>query len=186
MRNTAPPDAAQLEALETREWLDSLDDVLRQGGPARVGALLRELGVHAQKQGVRAPFTANTPYINTINADEQVPYPGSREIERRIKSIVRWNAMAMVVRANRVEDGIGGHISTFASSATLFEVGFNHFFRGRDKRQRRRHDLFPGPRLPWHLLARLSRRPADRRNSSSTSAASSTRAAGCRRIRIRG
>src|SRR6187397_2084168 len=132
MRNTAPTDAAQLEALETREWLDSLDDVLKHGGPARVGSLLRELGVHAQKQGVRLPFTANTPYINTINADEQAPYPGSREIERRIKSIVRWNAMAMVVRANKIEDGIGGHISTFASSATLYEVGFNHFFRGRD------------------------------------------------------
>ena len=132
MRNTAPTDAAQLEALETREWLDSLDDVLKHGGPARVGTLLRELGIHAQKSGVRLPFTANTPYINTINADEQVPYPGSREIERRIKSIVRWNAMAMVVRANKLEDGIGGHISTFASSATLYEVGFNHFFRGRD------------------------------------------------------
>src|SRR6187401_348942 len=132
MRNTAPTDAAQLEALETREWLDSLDDVLKHGGPARVGTLLRELGVHAQKSGVRLPFTANTPYINTINAAEQVPYPGSREIERRIKSIVRWNAMAMVVKANKVEDGIGGHISTFASSATLYEVGYNHFFRGRD------------------------------------------------------
>ena len=132
MRNTAPTDAAQLEALETREWLDSLDDVLKHGGPARVGSLLRELGIHAQKSGVRLPFTANTPYINTINADEQVPYPGSREIERRIKSIVRWNAMAMVVRANKLEDGIGGHISTFASSATLYEVGYNHFFRGRD------------------------------------------------------
>ena len=132
MRNTAPTDAAQLEALETREWLESLDDVLRHGGSARVGRLLRELGIHAQQSGVRLPFTANTPYINTINADEQVPYPGSREIERRIKSLVRWNAMAMVVRANRVEDGIGGHISTFASSATLYEVGFNHFFRGRD------------------------------------------------------
>src|SRR5688572_25199562 len=132
MRNTAPTDAAQLEALETREWLDSLDDVLKHGGAARVGTLLRELGIHAQKQGVRLPFTANTPYINTINADEQVPYPGSREIERRIKSLVRWNAMAMVVRASRVEAGIGGHISTFASSATLYEVAFNHFFRGRD------------------------------------------------------
>src|SRR5215204_3543845 len=132
MRNNLPTDAAQLEALETREWLDSLDDVLKSGGPARVGSLLRELGIHAQKSGVRLPFTANTPYINTINADEQVPYPGSREIERRIKSIVRWNAMAMVVRANKVEDGIGGHISTFASSATLYEVGYNHFFRGRD------------------------------------------------------
>src|SRR5687768_3764143 len=132
MRNTAPTDAAQLEALETREWLDSLDDVLKHGGAARVGTLLRELGIHAQKQGVRLPFTANTPYINTINADEQVPYPGSREVERRIKSLVRWNAMAMVVRANRIEDGIGGHISTFASSATLYEVGYNHFFGGRD------------------------------------------------------
>ena len=77
MRNTAPTDAAQLEALETREWLDSLDDVLKHGGPARVGTLLRELGIHAQKSGVRLPFTANTPYINTINGDEQVPYPGS-------------------------------------------------------------------------------------------------------------
>ncbi len=132
MRNTAPTDEAQLEALETREWLDSLDDVLRHGGPARVGRLLRDLGIHARQSGVRLPFSANTPYINTINPEEQVPYPGSREIERRIKSLVRWNAMAMVVRANRVEDGIGGHISTFASSATLYEVGFNHFFRGRD------------------------------------------------------
>ena len=132
MRNTAPTDAAQLEALETREWLDSLDDVLRHGGPARVGSLLRDLGIHAQRSGVKLPFTANTPYINTIHPDDEVPYPGSREIERRIKSIVRWNAMAMVVRANRNEDGIGGHISTFASSATLYEVGYNHFFRGRE------------------------------------------------------
>jgi pyruvate dehydrogenase E1 component len=132
MRNTAPTDEAQLEALETREWLDSLDDVLRHGGPARVGRLLRDLGIHARQSGVRLPFSANTAYINSINPEEQLPYPGSREIERRIKSLVRWNAMAMVVRANRVEDGIGGHISTFASSATLYEVGYNHFFRGRE------------------------------------------------------
>jgi pyruvate dehydrogenase E1 component len=132
MRNTAPSDAAELEALETREWLESLDYVLKSGGPARVGRLLAELGRHAQQSGVKLPFTANTAYINTIHADEQVPYPGSREIERRIKSLVRWNAMAMVVRANRHEDGIGGHISTYASAATLYEVAFNHFFRGRD------------------------------------------------------
>ena len=132
MRNAAPTDAREIEALETREWLESLDYVLQHGGPARVGRLLRELGVHAQKNGVKLPFTANTAYINTIHASEEVPYPGSREIERRIKSLVRWNAMAMVVRANRVEDGIGGHISTFASSATLYEVAFNHFFRGRE------------------------------------------------------
>jgi pyruvate dehydrogenase E1 component len=132
MRNTAQSDAAELEALETREWLESLDYVMQHGGPARVGRLLGELGRHAQQSGVKLPFTANTPYINTIHADEQVPYPGSREIERRIKSLVRWNAMAMVVRANREEDGIGGHISTYASAATLYEVAFNHFFRGRD------------------------------------------------------
>src|SRR5438132_778809 len=132
MRNTAPNDAAGIEAIETREWLDSLDYVLQSGGPARVSRLLRELGDYARRAGVKQPFTANTPYINTIPATEQPPYPGSREIERRIKSIVRWNALAMVVKANKVEDGIGGHISTFASSATLYEVGFNHFFRGRD------------------------------------------------------
>jgi pyruvate dehydrogenase E1 component len=131
MRNTAPKDAAEIEALETREWLDSLDYVLQSGGAARVSHLLRELGDHARRKGVRQPFTANTPYINTIPAAEQPPFPGSREIERRIKSLVRWNALAMVVKANKAEDGIGGHISTFASSATLYEVGFNHFFKGK-------------------------------------------------------
>ena len=132
MRNTAPKDAAELEALETREWLESLDYVLHSGGPARVSRLLRELANHAQRKGVKQPFTANTPYINTIPAAEEPPFPGSREIERRIKSLVRWNALAMVVKANKAEDGIGGHISTYASAATLYEVAFNHFFKGKD------------------------------------------------------
>jgi pyruvate dehydrogenase E1 component len=131
MRNTAPKDAAEIEALETREWLDSLDYVLQSGGVARVGRLLSELSDHARRHGWRQPFTATTPYINTIPPSEQPPFPGSREIERRIKSLVRWNALAMVVKANKAEDGIGGHISTFASSATLYEVGFNHFFKGK-------------------------------------------------------
>ena len=131
MRNTAPKDAAEIEALETREWLESLDYVLQSGGPSRVGRLLQELSVHARRNGVRLPFTANTPYVNTIPADEQPPFPGSREIERRIKSLVRWNALAMVVKANKLEEGIGGHISTYASAATLYEVGFNHFFKGK-------------------------------------------------------
>lgn len=132
MPEPAPKDTRDLEALETREWLDSLDYVLQHGGAARVSRLLHDLGVHARQAGVKLPFTANTPYINTIPADEQPPIPGSNEIERRIKSFVRWNALAMVVRANRVEEGIGGHISTYASAATLYEVGFNHFFRGHD------------------------------------------------------
>jgi pyruvate dehydrogenase E1 component len=131
MRNTAPKDAAEIEALETREWLESLDYVLQSGGPARVSRLLRELSDHARRSGVSQPFTANTSYINTISAQDQPPFPGSREIERRIKSLVRWNALAMVVKANKAEDGIGGHISTFASAATLYEVGFNHFFKGK-------------------------------------------------------
>ncbi len=135
MRNTAPTDAAELEALETREWLESLDYVIQNGGPARVGRLLAELSSHARRNGVKLPFTANTAYINTISAREQAPFPGSREIERRIKSLVRWNALAMVVKANKLEDGIGGHISTYASAATLYEVGFNHFFRGRENGQ---------------------------------------------------
>jgi pyruvate dehydrogenase E1 component len=131
MRNTAPKDQAELEALETREWLESLDYVLQSGGAARVSQLLRELGDYARLKGVRQPFTANTPYVNSISPLDQPPFPGSREIERRIKSLVRWNALAMVVKANKVEEGIGGHISTFASAATLYEVGFNHFFKGK-------------------------------------------------------
>ena len=115
-----------------REWLDSLDYVLQSGGPVKVARLLRELSIHATENGVKLPFTANTPYINTIPADAQVLMPGSPDLERRIKSLVRWNAAAMVVRANKAEEGIGGHISTYASAATLYEVGFNHFFHGRN------------------------------------------------------
>ena len=132
MRNIAPKDAAELDAVETREWLDSLDYVLQSGGPAKVAQLLRDLAVHATENGVNLPFSANTPYLNTIPADEQALMPGSPDLERRIKSLVRWNAAAMVVRANKAEEGIGGHISTYASAATLYEVGFNHFFRGHD------------------------------------------------------
>ncbi|MDA0748068.1 MAG: pyruvate dehydrogenase (acetyl-transferring), homodimeric type, partial [bacterium] len=111
---------------ETDEWLESLDYALRAYGPDRVRYLLDKLDERAQRLGVEIPFSANTPYINTIPPERQSPFPGNREIERRIKSIVRWNAMAMVVRANRESDGIGGHISTYASAATLVEIGFNH------------------------------------------------------------
>jgi pyruvate dehydrogenase E1 component len=131
VRHIATKGAADLDAVEIREWLDSLDYVLQSGGPAKVAHLLRELTIHARQNGVKLPFTANTPYINTIALDEEAMMPGHPDIERRIKSLVRWNAAAMVVRANKAEEGIGGHISTYASAATLYEVGFNHFFRGR-------------------------------------------------------
>jgi pyruvate dehydrogenase E1 component len=133
MRNIAPRDASELEAIEQREWVESLDYVIEQGDRGRVQRLLGALRHRARMAGVSLPFTAVTPYVNTIPADDETPLPGSQEIERRIKSIVRWNAMAMVVRANRLSDGIGGHISTYASAATLYEVGFNHFFRGKSK-----------------------------------------------------
>lgn len=129
-----PPEYREIydeDQLEVREWLDSLNYVLYHKGPERARHLLHELNVHAKKGGVEIPFSANTPYLNTIPLEKQPPFPGSREIERRIKSIIRWNAMAMVVRGNKHLSGIGGHISTYASAATLYEIGFNHFFRGR-------------------------------------------------------
>src|SRR6201982_205576 len=118
-----------IEVLETREWLDSLDYVLSPGGPERAGGLVEQPSPPPRRAaGVNLPLTATTPYQNTIYSKAQPPFPGSQEMERRIKSLVRWNAMAMVVRANKIQEGIGGHISTFASAATLYEVAFNHFF----------------------------------------------------------
>jgi pyruvate dehydrogenase E1 component len=122
--------AEQKTDLEKQDWLDALDELLESAGPERAKDILHDLQVRAHRKGVRLPFSANTPYINTIPRANQPTYPGDREMERRIKSLIRWNAMAMVVRANREEEGIGGHISTYQSIATLYEVGFNHFFRG--------------------------------------------------------
>jgi len=133
MATQDPQEHAKLHQIEDAEWRESLDYVLQAQGPDRVRQLLRVLQTRAQEQGVSIPFTANTPYINSIPQAQQPVYPGNRELERRIKSIVRWNAMAMVVRANKERPGIGGHISTFASAANLWEVGFNHFWRARTK-----------------------------------------------------
>lgn len=121
-----------VDPAETSEWLESLEYVLKDKGPARVEYLLSILDENAQRLGIKLPYTQTTPYINTIDRSRQPKYPGNRELERRIKSIIRWNAMAMVVKANKKPGAVGGHISTFASSATLLEVGFNHFFRGKD------------------------------------------------------
>jgi pyruvate dehydrogenase E1 component len=131
MRNRAAKDTSELEAIEQREWRESLEYVIQQGDRGRVQRLLASLRHQARMSGVALPFTAVTAYVNTIRAEDETPVPGSQEIERRIKSLIRWNAMAMVVRANRASEGIGGHISTYASAATLYEVGFNHFFKGK-------------------------------------------------------
>jgi pyruvate dehydrogenase E1 component len=124
-------DTSELEAIEQREWRESLEYVIQQGDRGRVQRLLASLRHQARMAGVALPFTAVTAYVNTIRPEDETPVPGSQEIERRIKSLIRWNAMAMVVRANRSSEGIGGHISTYASAATLYEIGFNHFFKGK-------------------------------------------------------
>src|SRR5581483_44963 len=119
-----------LNPQETSEWLEALDQVVDQAGPDRARYLLEQLLDRAGAFGVAAPGAIHTPYVNTIPVHEEAPYPGDRALERRIKSLIRWNAAAMVVRANKYDPNIGGHISTYASLASMSEVGFNHFFRG--------------------------------------------------------
>jgi pyruvate dehydrogenase E1 component len=119
-----------LDPRETEEWLEALDQIVDGAGPDRASFLLEKLADRARENGVELPISTTTDYINTIGPDEQVPYPGDRFLERRIKSLSRWNAMAMVSHQNKNDEGIGGHIATYASLATLLEVGFNHFFRG--------------------------------------------------------
>ncbi len=118
---------------EIAEWIESLDALIAEHGPEGAAAFLNEILEHAKHRGLNLPQKINTPYVNTIPKEQESAYPGNREIERRIKSLIRWNAMAMVVRANRRSPGIGGHISTYASSATLFEVAFNNFLHGKER-----------------------------------------------------
>ncbi|HLV95194.1 MAG TPA: pyruvate dehydrogenase (acetyl-transferring), homodimeric type [Candidatus Acidoferrales bacterium] len=132
LRETPPLQGLQgLDDFEIQEWLESLDSVLHSSGPEVALEILERLRAHAKVVGLNLPFSAKTPYVNTIPVSLEPRFPGDQQLERRIKSLVRWNALAMVVRANRVEHNIGGHISTYASAAALYEVGFNHFFRAR-------------------------------------------------------
>jgi len=129
MLKAKAPTGEDLNPRETAEWMESLDQIVDQSGPERASYLLDRLLERARRSGVVFPHSLNTPYVNTIPVEDEVSYPGDRDLERKIKSFIRWNAMAMVVRANKYDPGIGGHISTYASLATLVEVGFNHFFR---------------------------------------------------------
>jgi pyruvate dehydrogenase E1 component len=115
---------------ETQEWLDALDAVVKNEGPERASYLLGKLAEHARHTKTRLPMAITTPFSNTISAADEKHMPGDLFMERRIRSLVRWNALAMVMRANDNEDALGGHISSFASSATLYDVGYNYFFRG--------------------------------------------------------
>lgn len=122
----------EIDALETREWLEALESVIRHNGSERAAYLLAKLANAATQSGVTLPSAITTPYCNTLLPSQEKPMPGDAKLERRIRSLTRWNALAMVMRANDNDDGLGGHISTFSSAATLYDVGMNHFFRGND------------------------------------------------------
>ncbi|MBC7473431.1 MAG: pyruvate dehydrogenase (acetyl-transferring), homodimeric type [Candidatus Sericytochromatia bacterium] len=138
----------ELDQLETNEWRESLEYVIKSRGTERTNQLLKELETYAYSSGVEIPFSANTPYINTIPLEKQAMFPGNVELEKRIRALIRWNAMAMVVRANKEDNGIGGHISTYASAATIYEVGFNHFFRARSEEHEGDTIFFQGHAAP--------------------------------------
>ena len=121
-----------IDPAETQEWLDSLDGVVGAAGPERARFIMYKLLKRARQLQVGLPPLVQTRYVNTISTEQEPNFPGDEKMEHRIRQMIRWNALAMVLRANTRFDGIGGHLSTYASAATLYEVGFNHFFRGRD------------------------------------------------------
>ena len=122
--------AVQPDPQETREWLDALDGVIDAEGAGRASELVRAIVERAATRGVRTPAAQTTPYVNTIPVDQQAHFPGDPEIEERLRHYTRWNAMAMVVRANKDNSELGGHVASFSSSATLYDIGLNHFWRG--------------------------------------------------------
>ena len=122
-----------IDPQETQEWLESIDSVLRAHGTDRAHFLLNSMIDHARRSGAYLPYSATTAYLNTIPAAVEEPSPGDAAIEWRIRSLVRWNALAMVLRANRKSTELGGHIASFASAATLYDVGFNHFWHAPTK-----------------------------------------------------
>ena len=121
-----------IDEAETQEWLDSLDQVVDQEGENRARFLMFKLLKRARQRHVGLPSLTSTRYINTISPEQEPNFPGDEELERRIRRLIRWNAVAMVLRANSRFPGLGGHLATYASAATLYEVGFNHFFKGKD------------------------------------------------------
>jgi pyruvate dehydrogenase E1 component len=126
---TEPPKLEDLDPVETQEWLESIDSLLKTHGPERAHFILERLIDYTRRSGAYLPFKPNTAYVNTIPTGREPEYPGNRALERRIEAFIRWNALAMVVQANRVSSEYGGHLASYASSATLYEVGFNHFWR---------------------------------------------------------
>src|SRR3954453_4313445 len=112
---------------ETQEWLEAIEAVIRHDGPERAQDLLERVLEHARASGVPMEVQLNTPYVNTIAPDAEAPFPGDAQLEHRIRSLIRWNAIAMVLQANKESSELGGHVASYQSAATLYEVGFNHF-----------------------------------------------------------
>src|SRR6201988_608959 len=126
---TELPKLEDLDPVETQEWLESIDSILKTHGAERAHFILERLIDYTRRSGAYLPFKPNTAYVNSIPTGREPEYPGNRALERRIEAYIRWNALAMVVQANRMSSEFGGHLSSYASSATLYEVGFNHFWR---------------------------------------------------------
>ena len=137
-----------LDPIETREWLDSVEDVIDRDGADRAHFLLDKAVATARAKGANLPFGATTAYLNTIPVDQQAPFPGDVELEWRIRTINRWNAMATVVRRNKVSSEYGGHIASFASSAVLYDIGLNHFWRTRTEKHGGDLVFFQGHAVP--------------------------------------
>ena len=152
-----------LDPAETSEWRDAFDSVIEFDGADRAEFLLEELSRRGPPQrGAPVPYSANTPYLNTIPPDAQPPHPGDREIEHRIRSLIRWNAVAIVLRANKESSELGGHIASFQSAATLYDTGFQPLLARARRGSRRRPGVRAGPLLARYLRALVPGGPADR------------------------
>ena len=174
-----------IDPTETQEWLESIDSVMRAQGPERAHFLLEKLVDFTRRSGAYLPFKPNTAYLNTISKAQEPDYPGDRSLERRNEAYMRWNALAMVVQANRASSEYGGHIATYASAATLYEVGFNHFWRARSAAHPGRHGVHAGS-LESRASTRAPTSRAGWTRASCCAFARRSAAADCPPIRIPG
>ena len=133
MSNNPTTKASDIDPQETKEWIDALQGVIEADGSDRARFLLKELTDAAREAGAQLPYGLNTPYVNTIGTDKQQSLIGDHQLEFKIRSMVRWNAAVMVLKANKISTEYGGHIASYASAAVLYEIGFNHFWRARNK-----------------------------------------------------
>lgn len=179
-----PSHAQDPDPEETREWLDSFDGLVEHRGEDRASEVIQNVIQHARRSDLHLPDSLTTDYVNTIPADEQPEYPGDPELEKEIRNAIRWNAAMLVHRAQRPGVSVGGHLSSYASIANMYEVGFNHFFRGRDHEGGGDHVFFQGHASPASTPA-PSCWAASPRNSWTASARKSPASTACPPTRTR-